>query len=112
MQRMPFRNDVEFRGVTRQASEFKARDTGQMVNAPARLQFEHRDDAGTLTTIDLGASSFDRLTPPVDWASFAIGQKMVLAGVCVMPEKGSDKDPYISLVMCDLEAGKGSLKAA
>jgi len=112
MQRIPFAFAAEFRGVTKQAGQFTRRDTGQVVDAPARLQFEHRDEDGTLVPVEFSASAFDKITPPVDWAVFAPGDRMKLSGVCVLADKNSDRDSYATLVRVDVETGKAALKAA
>lgn len=112
MQRIPFSFDAEYRGVTKAAGDFVRRDTGQVINAPARLSFEHRDEDDILLTVEFGATAFDKLTPVVNWADFSPGDKVQLRGVCVMADRGSDKDSYPTLTGVKVLTGKAAMKAA
>lgn len=97
--RIPVALNVEFRGVKPQR-EYTVRETGELKTAQAVLKFEQELDNGDVEMIEVAASTFDRMSPPIDYSRFERGGRYRLDGVAVLQDRGSDYDSYLSIASC------------
>lgn len=104
--RLPLSLDVEFRGV-KPAREYTLRETGERKLATAVCKFELDRENGDVELIEVAASTFDRMSPPVNCATFERGRRYHLAAVAVIQDRGSDYDSYLAVESCELIAAPG-----
>jgi len=108
--RLPIALEVEFRGV-KPPREYTNRETGERKLASAVLKFEHERKDGDVELIEVAASTFDRMTPAIDYARFQRGQRFSLCGTAVIQDRGSDFDSYLAVESCEA-VGKTAIRAA
>ncbi|HEX5307824.1 MAG TPA: hypothetical protein VFW38_01960 [Solirubrobacteraceae bacterium] len=94
--RVPVAVDAEYRGVAA-ASEFTARDTGERIQVPAKLKFEYDTAEGDVEMLVVSASQFDKAQGAPDFNALKRGDRMVLVGLVVLQDRGSDRDSYFKL---------------
>jgi len=97
--RLPVSLDVEFRGVKPQR-DYTIRETGERRTAPPVLKFECEKPDGDVEIVEVSGSSFDRMTPTIDYGRFAKGDRFTLTGVAVIQDRGSDWDSYLAVESC------------
>lgn len=95
-QRLPVDLVAEFRGM-KPASTFPNKQTGEIVNVPAKLKFEQQREDGDVQLVDISAAPLERMTPPVDPASFKRGDYYRIQGEVILQDRGSDRDSYFSI---------------
>lgn len=95
--RFPFEITAEFRGL-KAASQFKRRDTGEIVQVDPRLQFEYEEADGSLDIISFSQGQVARAQGADLAHGLKRGDQVVLVGVGIIQDKGSDKDSYVQLV--------------
>jgi hypothetical protein len=98
--RIPVSLAVEFRGV-KPAREYTVRETGEQKTAPPLLKFEAEQENGDVELIEVTGSSFDRMSPPVDFARFKKGERFLLRALAVIQDRGSDWDSYLAVLSCE-----------
>jgi hypothetical protein len=108
--RLPIALDAEFRGV-KPPREYTIRETGERKLASAVLKFELERENGDVELIEVAGSTFDRMTPAVDYGSFQRGQRFALRGTAVIQDRGSDYDSYLAVESCE-PVGKAAIRAA
>lgn len=94
MQRIPFDLAAEYVGRV-PAREF-ARD-GQVIPVPPRLKFLADVDEHDVSLLEISGTALDRVVPPFDHSALQRGDRVRLRGVCVIQERGSDKDSYVQV---------------
>ncbi len=109
MNKLPVAVDAEYRGVAA-ASEFVARDTGETIQVPPKLKFEYDTFDGDVEMLVISGSQFDKVEGGPDYKTLKRGDRMVLVGLVVLQDRGSDRDSYFKLER--IEKPQGGLKAA
>jgi hypothetical protein len=99
--RIPVLLNVEFRGV-KPAREYTIRETGEVKTAPPLLKFEAEQENGDVELIEVPGSSFDRMTPPVDFSKFVKGQRLTMRALAVIQDRGSQWDSYLAVQSCQV----------
>lgn len=94
--RLPVAVEAEYRGVAA-PSEFVAKDTGETINVSAKLKFEYDTFDGDVEMLVVSASQFDKVQGAPDYQTLKRGDSMVLLGLVVLQERGSDRDSYFRL---------------
>lgn len=94
--RLPIHADVEYRGV-QAASTFTRKDTGEIVNVPAKLKFEYESPDGDVALIPVSGSQLDKCSPPIDYNTFERGDAFELIGLVVLADRGSDRDSFFTV---------------
>jgi hypothetical protein len=107
--RIPVEVDAEYRGIAA-ASEFVARDTGETVQVPPKLKFEYDTFDGDVEMLVVSGSQFDKVHGAPDYKNLKRGDRMVLLGLVVLQDRGSDRDSYFKLER--VEAVKSAQNAA
>ena len=70
---------------------------GDQVPYPPKLKFLHQGDDGDASLVEISGSQIDKVVPPVDHENLAVGEKVSVAGVAVLQERGSDRDSYVQI---------------
>lgn len=96
MLRLPFSLEAEYRGVE-PASRFTRKDTGEVVDVPAKLRFEYEDTTGALELISVSQSQIDKAQGGQELVSIKRGQLVRLEGLVVLQDRGSDRDSYMQV---------------
>lgn len=94
--RLPIDLVAEFRGL-KPAGTFTKKDTGEVVDIPAKLKLEVSRDDGDVDLIEISSSALDRATPPVEYGAFKRGELIRLRGEVMLQDRGSDRDSYLSV---------------
>lgn len=97
--RLPVSLEVEFRGVKPQR-DYVIRETGEKRTAAPVLKFECDKPDGDVEVVEVTGSSFDRMSPAVDYSKFRKGDRFTLTGVAVIQDRGSDWDSYLGVESC------------
>ncbi len=104
--RLPVEVEAEYRGVAA-ASEFLARDTGERVQVPPKLKFEYDTFDGDVEMLSVSAAQFDKVQGAPDYQTLKRGDRLVLVGLVVLQDRGSDRDSYFKLERVEkVQAGK------
>lgn len=109
--RLPFSFLAEYRGVEA-ASSFTRKDTGEVVDVPAKFRFEYEDPSGTLELISVSQSQLDRAEGAGDVAALKRGQLVRLQGLAVLQPRGSSRDSYVQVTAMTLMPTQSASKAA
>lgn len=94
--KLPVVVEVEYRGIAA-ASEFVARDTGETIQVPPKLKFEYDTFDGDVEMLVVSGSQFDKVQGAPDYKTLKRGDRMVLLGLVVLQDRGSDRDSYFKL---------------
>lgn len=94
--KFPVAVDAEYRGVAA-PGEFVAKDTGETIQVPAKLKFEYDTFDGDVEMLVLSSSQFDRVQGAPDYKTLKRGDRLVLLGLVVLQDRGSDRDSYFRL---------------
>jgi uncharacterized protein YaiE (UPF0345 family) len=105
--RLPVAVDAEYRGIAA-ASEFVARDTGEKVQVPPKLKFEYDTFDGDVEMLVVSGSQFDKVQGAPDYKTFKRGDRMVLVGLVVLQDRGSDRDSFFQLGRVELSKSGSS----
>lgn len=97
--RLPVSLEVEFRGVKPQR-DYVIRETGEKRTAAPVLKFECDKPDGDVEVVEVTGSSFDKMSPSVDYSTFRKGDRFTLTGVAVIQDRGSDWDSYLGVESC------------
>jgi hypothetical protein len=98
--KLPVAVEAEYRGVAA-ASEFVARDTGETIQVPPKLKFEYDTFDGDVEMLVISGSQFDKTQGAPDFKTLQRGDRMVLLGLVVLQDRGSDRDSYFRLERVD-----------
>ncbi len=94
--RLPVEVLAEYRGVAA-ASEFVARDTGEKIQVPPKLKFEYDTFDGDVEMLVVSSKRFDKVQDAPDYKSLKRGDQLVLVGLVILQDRGSDRDSYFKL---------------
>jgi hypothetical protein len=94
--KLPVAVEAEYRGVAA-ASEFVARDTGETIQVPPKLKFEYDTFDGDVEMLVVSGSQFDKTQGAPDFNTLKRGDRMVLLGLVILQDRGSDRDSYFKL---------------
>ncbi len=103
MQRFPFCQRLEFRGVepARDYTVQEGPDQGKTKTRPARVKFEYESSDGDVGLIEVNANSFDRARGQVDWSKLKKGETVVIEGHVNCPD---DRPAYFTPTAVDRES--------
>jgi hypothetical protein len=102
--RLPVEVEVEYRGIS-SASEFVARDTGERVQVPPKLKFEYDTFDGDVEMLSVSGAQFDKVQGAPDYRSLERGDRLVLLGLVILQDRGSERDSYFKLERVDIPQG-------
>ncbi len=102
--RLPVEVEAEYRGIAA-ASEFVARDTGERVQVPPKLKFEYDTFDGDVEMLSISGAQFDKVQGAPDYNTLKRGDRLVLAGLAILQDRGSDRDSYFKLEHVGKPAG-------
>lgn len=106
--KLPVAVEAEYRGIAA-ASEFVARDTGETIQVPPKLKFEYDTFDGDVEMLVVSGAQFDKVQGAPDYKSLKRGDRMVLLGLAVIQDRGSDRDSYFKLERVEKsQAGKAA----
>lgn len=93
--RLPVDFVAEYRGV-KPAGQFTRRDTGEVVDIPAKLKFEITYPDGDVDLAEVSAASLEKIQG-LDPTKFDRGQVMHLRGEVMIQDRGSDRASYFTV---------------
>lgn len=96
MFRIPVDLQCEFRG-REQPRTFNDRETGDLVEVPARLKFEVESADGDVQLLVLSQSQLVKVLAPDTLIALARGDRLRVLGLCVLQDRGSEKDSYFQV---------------
>jgi hypothetical protein len=94
--RLPVEVEAEYRGIAA-ASEFVARDSGERVQVPPKLKFEYDTFDGDVEMLSISGTQFDKVQGAPDYTSLKRGDRLILLGLVILQDRGSDRDSYFKL---------------
>lgn len=94
--RIPVAFEVEYRGVA-PASEFTARDTGELIEVAPRLKLELETFNGDVEMLVLSSSQLDKTEGAPDYTKLKRGDRFTICGTVVLQDRGSDRDSYLKV---------------
>lgn len=103
MQRFPFVQRLEFRGVE-PARDYTVPDgpeRGQIKTRPARVKFEYETSDGDVGLLEINAMHMDRARGSVDWSKLRKGEMLVVEGQINCPD---DRPAYFTPTVVEREA--------
>ncbi|MFL5845281.1 MAG: hypothetical protein ACJ762_11345 [Solirubrobacteraceae bacterium] len=108
--RIPVTMLAEYRGQA-PASQFTARDTGEVVDLRPMLKFEVEQPDGDVGLIPLRENQLDEAAD-FDHGKLAKGDLVQLVGVVVLQDRGSDRDSYLRVEHATRVSANGKPAAA
>ncbi len=96
MLRIPVDLQCEFRG-REQPRQFNDKDTGDLVEVPARLKFEVETPDGDVQLLVLSHSQLVKVVPIDVLSGLERGDRFRVLGLCVLQDRGSEKDSYFQV---------------
>lgn len=102
MQRFPFCQRLEFRGVE-PARDYTVPDgpeRGSIKTRPARVKFEYESSDGDVGMLEINSNAFDRARGAVDWSKLKKGEMLLVEGHIVCPD---DRPAYFTPAVVDRE---------
>lgn len=95
--RIPVDFLAEFRG-TAPAGQFRARESGELVDIPPKFKFEIEvGDGDDVDLLTLSQSVLDKATADFPIASLRRGERVRIRGSVLLQDRGSDRDSYVSV---------------
>jgi hypothetical protein len=111
MLRVPVDLQCEFRG-REQPRQFNDKDTGDLVEVPARLKFEVETPDGDVQLLILSQNQLIKVLPSDVLAGLSRGDRVRVLGLCVLQDRGSEKDSYFQVTAAFLSELDGKAASA
>jgi hypothetical protein len=96
MLRIPVDLQGEYRG-RESPRQFNDRETGDAVEVPARIKIEVESADGDVQLLVLSERQLNKVLPPDVLGGLSRGDRLRILGVCVLQDRGSDKDSYFQV---------------
>jgi hypothetical protein len=107
--RIPVAFEVEYRGVA-PASQFTARDTGEVVDIAPKLKLELETFNGDVEMLVLSSTQLDKVEGAPDYGKLKRGDRFTICGTVILQDRGSDRDSYLKVER--VEMPQPAVKAA